>query len=130
MSLRSIWISAAACVAAMVMAAPAFGQAAVMKECGAKWQAAKAANRTGNQTWPQFLSKCRADMANSKSSKPAAAPAAARAGNKTFGNAGRPLNRNVPSGRHGPDKLSEAGRREIQRSAGRSATHEDLRRSV
>ncbi|MCC2099431.1 MAG: hypothetical protein KDJ29_21245, partial [Hyphomicrobiales bacterium] len=38
------------------------------KECGAKWQAAKAANKTGGLTWPKFLAQCRTDMA----AKPAA----------------------------------------------------------
>lgn len=45
-------------------------QQAIMKECGDRWQSAKAANKTGDQTWPQFLSQCRADI-----SKRAAAPA-------------------------------------------------------
>ena len=49
-------------------------QQAIMKECGDRWQSAKAANKTGDQTWPQFLSQCRADI-----SKRAAAPAAAPA---------------------------------------------------
>lgn len=49
-------------------------QQAIMKECGERWQSAKAANKTGDQTWPQFLSQCRADI-----SKRAAAPAAAPA---------------------------------------------------
>jgi len=42
----------------------------VMKQCGERWQAAKAANTTGNQTWPEFLSKCRSSGAQA----PAAAP--------------------------------------------------------
>lgn len=78
MSLRRLWISAAAAAAAMALTAPAFGQAAVMKECGAKWQAAKAANQTGNQTWPQFLDKCRAESAANSNAKPAAAAPAAK----------------------------------------------------
>lgn len=65
-----------AAAAGLLLAAPAFAQNAsqdVMKDCGAKWQAAKAANTAGNQTWPQFLTKCRAEAAQ----KPAASPAAA-----------------------------------------------------
>jgi hypothetical protein len=62
---------ATACAAGMMMlVSPVMAQQAVMKECGAKWQAAKAAKQTGNQTWPQFLAKCRADSAKS-GSKPA-----------------------------------------------------------
>ncbi|MGE3645218.1 MAG: hypothetical protein AB7F96_15335 [Beijerinckiaceae bacterium] len=72
MSLKGFKYSVAiACAAAgFAILTPAFAQQAVMKECGDKWQKAKAANQTGNQTWPQFLSKCRADSA-----KPAAAAA-------------------------------------------------------
>jgi hypothetical protein len=63
----------------MMLASPVLAQQAVMKECGAKWQAAKAANQTGNQTWPQFLSKCRTDSAKpAGSAKPAAAVPAAK----------------------------------------------------
>ena len=40
-----------------------------MKECGAKWQAAKAAKKTGGQTWPQFLSKCRAEAGKKTTKK-------------------------------------------------------------
>ncbi len=80
MSLRNFSISiAVACAATGMLAiAPALAQQAVMKECGDKWQAAKAANKTGNQTWPQFLAKCRTDSA----AKPAAAPAAAKVAEK------------------------------------------------
>ena len=31
----------------------------VMKECGADWQAAKAAGTTNGQTWQEFLKSCR-----------------------------------------------------------------------
>ena len=61
--------------AGIMLAAPAFAQNAsqeVMKQCGEKWQAAKTANTAGDQTWPQFLSKCRTESAQ----KPAATPAA------------------------------------------------------
>ena len=35
-----------------------------MKQCGAQWQAAKAAGTTGGVTWPQFLKACRAQLAS------------------------------------------------------------------
>ena len=34
----------------------------VMKQCGDQWKAAKAAGTTNGQTWPQFLSQCRANL--------------------------------------------------------------------
>ena len=34
----------------------------VMKQCGDQWQAAKAAGTTNGETWPQFLSQCRAQL--------------------------------------------------------------------
>ena len=42
-------------------AAPASAQS-VMKQCGDQWQAAKAAGTTNGETWPQFLSQCRAQL--------------------------------------------------------------------
>ena len=51
----------------------------VMKQCGDQWQAAKAAGATNGQTWPQFLSQCRAQLkagAAAPSSVAAPAPAA------------------------------------------------------
>jgi hypothetical protein len=35
------------------------GNQSVMRQCGAQWQAAKAAGTTGGATWPQFLKACR-----------------------------------------------------------------------
>ena len=58
-----IAIAAACAAGVMMLASPVMAQQAVMKECGSKWQAAKAAGKTGKQTWPKFLSKCRADAA-------------------------------------------------------------------
>jgi hypothetical protein len=49
----------------------------VMKQCGAEWKAAKAANTTNNQTWPQFLTDCRARHGSGSAAAPAAAPAPA-----------------------------------------------------
>lgn len=55
----------------------AFAQAAVMKECGAEWQAAKAANQTTGKTWNSFLAECRLRHAQpANAATPAAAPAA------------------------------------------------------
>lgn len=62
----------------------AFAQAAVMKECGAEWQAAKAANQTQGKTWNEFLAGCRLrhqQPANAATPAPpaqAAQPAAAQ----------------------------------------------------
>jgi hypothetical protein len=42
----------------------------VMKQCGAQWQAAKAAGTTGGATWPQFLKSCRAQLASTTSAPP------------------------------------------------------------
>jgi hypothetical protein len=39
----------------------------VMKQCGAQWQAAKAAGTTNSATWPQFLKACRAQLASATS---------------------------------------------------------------
>lgn len=71
-------IAAAGVFAAAAVAAStgAFAQADVMKQCGEKWQAAKAANTTGGQTWNQFLAKCRTDTAQAPAAKPAETPAA------------------------------------------------------
>ena len=67
--------SAALMAAALGLATSAFAQQTILQECGANWQAAKAAGSVpAGQTWPQFLSQCRAAKAT-----PAAAPAAAPA---------------------------------------------------
>jgi hypothetical protein len=41
-------------------AAPAAAQDMSMKECGEKWQAAKASGSAAGSTWPKFLAECRA----------------------------------------------------------------------
>jgi hypothetical protein len=58
-------------------ATPGNGQS-VMKQCGAQWQAAKAAGTTNRQTWPQFLKQCRSLLASTTSVPPSGgfAPAA------------------------------------------------------
>lgn len=74
----TIRIAATAFVfAAAVSALPsiASAQANVMKECGAEYQAAKAANTLNGQKWQDFLSACRARHAGGASSSTAAEPA-------------------------------------------------------
>ncbi len=53
-----------------------------MKTCGAKYQAAKAAGSLpAGQTWPQFLSACRATLPKADASaSPATQPSAAQTG--------------------------------------------------
>jgi len=63
-------LGAAALFSAAVMSGEAFAQASVLKECGAQYQAAKAANELNGQTWQEYLKACRARLA-----EPAAAPA-------------------------------------------------------
>ena len=58
----------------LAAAGPAQAQS-VMKECGSEWQAAKAANTTGGQTWQEFLKGCRTRHAGAPAAAPAAAPA-------------------------------------------------------
>lgn len=71
---------------ALCASSPAMAQAAVMKECGDEWQAAKAANTVkAGQTWNQFLAECRTRKASAPAAVPAQAanparPAAARSG--------------------------------------------------
>ena len=47
----------------------------VMKQCGDQWQAAKAAGTTNGETWPQFLSQCRAQLKTGAAAPAPAAPA-------------------------------------------------------
>jgi hypothetical protein len=56
----------------------AFAQANVLKECGSRYQAKKAANELGGQSWQEFLKECRATLteAPAAEAKPAeSAPA-------------------------------------------------------
>lgn len=50
-------------------------QANVLRECGAKYQAAKAANELGGKSWQDFLKECRANLAGQPKSEPPAAEA-------------------------------------------------------
>ncbi len=48
----------------------------VMKQCGAEWQAAKAAGTTNGQTWQEFLKSCRTEHQAGGATAPATSPAA------------------------------------------------------
>jgi hypothetical protein len=64
---------------ACASASDAKAQANVLKECGAQYQAAKAANELKGQSWQDFLKKCRAGLAEQPAETPAAEPAPAAA---------------------------------------------------
>ena len=51
-------------------ASPAASNQSVMKQCGAQWQAAKAAGTTSGATWPQFLKACRVQLASTTNAPP------------------------------------------------------------
>lgn len=54
----------------------ALAQANVMKECGAEYQAAKAANTLNNQKWNDFLAACRTRKSADKAAPATNVPAA------------------------------------------------------
>lgn len=64
-----VGVAAIAALFAAAVATPASAQQSVMKECGDKWQKAKAAKKTGGKTWPKFLAECRAKEAKGKKPK-------------------------------------------------------------
>lgn len=67
---------AGAIVVALGLGASAHAANDVMKECGAKYQAAKANNTLGGKNWNQFLAACRGGTAAPvAAAKPVAAPA-------------------------------------------------------
>jgi hypothetical protein len=70
--------SAPASVPASNASAPSAGQS-VMRQCASQWKEAKAAGTTGGQTWPQFLSQCRASRSAAASPSGSFAPAPAPA---------------------------------------------------
>ena len=63
----------------------------VMKLCGEQWKAAKTAETTNGETWPQFLARCRMQQTGGGAAPPAPtyAPAPA-APPQTFGQASAP----------------------------------------
>jgi len=68
-------VGALALAAICAMASSASAQESVMKQCGDKWQAAKAGGQVQpGVTWPKFLSQCRAELS---SQQPAPSPAPA-----------------------------------------------------
>jgi pyruvate/2-oxoglutarate dehydrogenase complex dihydrolipoamide acyltransferase (E2) component len=83
----------AAMIALVVGFAGTSGDAqSVMKQCGDQWRAAKAAGTTSGQTWPQFLSQCRANLKSAgvggaAGPAPSAQPAPAPAPAPTYGQA-------------------------------------------
>src|ERR1700722_15482927 len=52
------------------VAPTATGNQSVMKQCGAQWQAAKAAGTISGATWPQFLKACRTQLATTTNASP------------------------------------------------------------
>jgi hypothetical protein len=81
MSIRIAAASLAVGLAVCATPQSASAQANVMKECGAEYQAAKAANTLGGKTWKDFLAECRTRHAASapapaSAASPPAAPAA------------------------------------------------------
>ena len=71
------------CLSAMD-GAPAFAQANILRECGSKYQAAKAANELAGQNWQEYLKACRARLAETSKPQEAAAPTTpAAAGSET-----------------------------------------------
>ena len=78
MSIRIMAAGFAMTLAAAVVPGTASAQANVMKECGAEYQTAKAANSLNGQKWNDFLSACRTRKAADKGA-PAATPPAATA---------------------------------------------------
>ncbi|MFM8647429.1 MAG: hypothetical protein ACKOB7_06585 [Methylocystis sp.] len=63
---------------------PAFAQANILRECGSKYQAAKAANELAGQNWQEYLKACRARLTETSKPQEAAAPTTpAAAGSET-----------------------------------------------
>lgn len=74
-SLRAgVIIGSLICLGAMG-GAPAFAQANILRECGSKYQAAKAANELAGQNWQEYLKACRARLTETPKPQEAAAPA-------------------------------------------------------
>ncbi len=83
--LHHVWRPASVVAGLAFAAGLAFGGAAqaesVQKECSVKYQAAKAANSLGGETWNQFYKQCAAEL---KGGGSAAAPASAPATTTTY----------------------------------------------
>ncbi len=78
----------------------------VMKMCGEQWQAAKAAGTTNGETWPQFLSQCRAQQNSAGMAGGNGACTGRPSSHRRAGSCGRkdrePVQRGV-RGQQGPD---------------------------
>ena len=71
-------VGAAALIAlGVALGGSAANAESVMKQCGDQWQAAKATGTTNGETWPQFLSQCRAQLKTGAAAPTPAAPAPA-----------------------------------------------------
>jgi hypothetical protein len=78
-SLVCLTASAAILISAALAASSAKAES-VMSACAAQWKQAQAAGTTGGETWPQFLSQCKARQgAAAQPSSAAIAPAPAPA---------------------------------------------------
>jgi hypothetical protein len=85
MLIRSAVSVAALAAGLSVMFTPSVG-ALTMKECSAKYQAAKTAGTLGNQKWSDFRkSECGTDATAAPTATPPATPAAATAAPKAAG---------------------------------------------
>ena len=73
--LNSIRVTAGFTAALALLASSAQAES-VSKQCAARWQAAKAANQTGGDTYLQFYSKCSAEIKAQNAAPAAPAPAA------------------------------------------------------
>ncbi len=66
--------------------APAFAQANILRECGSKYQAAKAANELAGQNWQEYLKACRARLTEASKPQESITPTTpATAGSETEG---------------------------------------------
>ena len=89
MLVRTTAISVAALAAGLLVPFTPPARALTMKECSAKYQAAKTSGTLGGQSWSNFRkTQCGPNAAAAPvATTPAATPAAARAGSRAPGNA-------------------------------------------
>ena len=105
MLIRSAVSVAALAAGLSVMFAPSAG-ALTMKECSAKYQAAKAAGTLGNQKWSDFRkSECGTDATAAPTATTPATPAAATAAPKA---AGAPVFPNAVSPKYSKESAGKA----------------------
>jgi hypothetical protein len=105
MLIRSAVSVAALAAGLSVMFAPSAG-ALTMKECSAKYQAAKAAGTLGNQKWSDFRkSECGTDATAAPTATTPATPATATAAPKA---AGAPVFPNAVSPKYSKESVGKA----------------------